>query len=190
MMSNIASDFPSGDPAPKTPRRDRLRFLRPLFSILAVIYFLVDALFFSVLHPVVSWIGRLPLFPRMRRWIASLGRYPALALFLVPLIILEPVKPVGTYLIATGRFKNGVAVIVAGEILKLVVVERLFQINRDKLLSIPAFAWAYYFGMGWLNWLKELPPIPLLRSRLRQLKLAANAMFLRVRSRLTALRRL
>jgi hypothetical protein len=45
-------------------------------------------------------------------------------------------------------------VLIVGEILKLVLVERLFSINRDKLLSIPAFAWAYgkyRFVRGWLE---------------------------------------
>jgi hypothetical protein len=31
-----------------------------------------------------------------------------------------------------------------GEILKLVLVERLFSVSRDKLMSIPAFSWAYW----------------------------------------------
>ena len=30
-----------------------------------------------------------------------------------------------------------------GELLKLVLVERLFHLTRDKLMRIPAFAWAY-----------------------------------------------
>jgi hypothetical protein len=64
-------------------------------------------------------------------------------LFAVPLLILEPVKPVAAYLAATGHVRSGLIVLVVGEILKLVLVERLFSLNRDKLLSIPAFAWAY-----------------------------------------------
>ena len=33
--------------------------------------------------------------------------------------------------------------LIVGEILKLVLVERLF-VGRDKLMSIPAFAWIYW----------------------------------------------
>lgn len=29
------------------------------------------------------------------------------------------------------------------ELLKLVLIERLFSLTRDKLMKIPAFAWAY-----------------------------------------------
>jgi hypothetical protein len=37
-----------------------------------------------------------------------------------------------------------VVFLVVGEILKLVLVERLFSVSRDKLMSIPAFAWIYW----------------------------------------------
>jgi hypothetical protein len=37
----------------------------------------------------------------------------------------------------------GMTVFVVGEVLKLVPVERLFSVSREKLISIPAFAWAY-----------------------------------------------
>jgi hypothetical protein len=56
---------------------------------------------------------------------------------------LEPIKPVAAYLVATGQFLSGVAAFVGCELLKLVLVERLFHLTRDKLMRIPAFAWAY-----------------------------------------------
>jgi hypothetical protein len=33
--------------------------------------------------------------------------------------------------------------LIIGELLKLVLVERLFSLTRDKLMKIPKFAWAY-----------------------------------------------
>ena len=38
---------------------------------------------------------------------------------------------------------NSIATLISGELLKLVLVERLFSLTRDKLLKIPAFAWGY-----------------------------------------------
>jgi len=61
----------------------------------------------------------------------------------VPVIILEPVKPVAAYLAATGQVVSGAVTFIVGELLKLVLVERLFQLTRDKLMRIPAFAWVY-----------------------------------------------
>ena len=77
-----------------------------------------------------------------------MGRFtwlPTLALFLIPLILLEPVKPLSAYLVASGQFKLGMSVVVVGEILKITVVERIFYIGRDKLMTIKAFAWGYNF---------------------------------------------
>lgn len=119
------------------------RIVKPFVVALAAIYFLADAIFATIAHPLARWIGEHWVLSRLRTWIRSLRPYPSLALFLVPLIILEPVKPGAAFLAATGHVKLGLTVLVIGEILKLVLVERLFCLNRDKLMSIPAFAWAY-----------------------------------------------
>ncbi|WP_371930091.1 hypothetical protein [Bradyrhizobium sp. CCGUVB1N3] len=119
------------------------RILKPLTYILAVVYFLVDAVFMSVARPISRWLGRHLEFKRLRAWIRSLPPYPSLALFSVPVIVLEPVKPVAAYLAATGQIVSGAVAFIIGELLKLVLVERLFHLTRDKLMRIPAFAWAY-----------------------------------------------
>ena len=119
------------------------RILKPVTYILAPIYFLVDAAFMAVAGPIARWIGRHFEFRRLRAWIKSLPPYPSLALFSVPVIILEPVKPIAAYLTATGQFMSGAVTFIVGELLKLVLVERLFHLTRDKLMRIPAFAWAY-----------------------------------------------
>ena len=119
------------------------RIIKPFVVVLAAIWFLADAIFSTIAHPLARWLGEHWVLFRLRAWIRSLRPYSALALFAVPLIILEPVKPVAAYLAATDHVRWGLIVLVVGEILKLVLVERLFSLNRDKLLSIPAFAWAY-----------------------------------------------
>jgi hypothetical protein len=119
------------------------RLLTFVTYVLAAIYFLVDAVFMAVAKPVSDWIGRHLLLKRLRAWIRSLRPYPSLALFSVPVIILEPVKPIAAYLAATGQFLSSVVTLITGELLKLVLVERLFSLTRDKLMKIPAFAWAY-----------------------------------------------
>ena len=119
------------------------RILTPVTYVLAALYFVVDALFMTVAKPVADWLGRHLQLPRLRAWIRSLPPYPSLALFSVPVILLEPVKPVAAYLAATGQFLWSIVALAVGELLKLVLVERLFSLTRDKLLRIPTFAWAY-----------------------------------------------
>lgn len=119
------------------------RILKPVTYILAAIYFLIDAVFMTVARPISRWIERHFVFERLRTWIRSLPPYASLALFSVPVIILEPVKPVAAYLAATGQVLSGAVTFIVGELLKLVLVERLFHLTREKLMRIPAFAWAY-----------------------------------------------
>jgi hypothetical protein len=116
----------------------------PVF-ILAAVYFVVDGMFSQVMQPIMVWLAKKTLFERAQLWVISLGPYPSLALFAVPVIILEPAKPLAGYLLGTGHFFAGAVTFITAEVLKLTLVERLFQLNREKLLSIPAFAWGYQY---------------------------------------------
>jgi hypothetical protein len=119
------------------------RILRSVIFVVATVYFVVDAIFLKVAAPIARWMARKRIFIRLRKWIGSLRPYPSLALFAVPVILLEPVKPVAAYLVATGSVSAGMTILIAGEVLKLVIIERLFKLCRLKLLKIPIFAWGY-----------------------------------------------
>jgi hypothetical protein len=134
------------------------RLLKPLVAVVAAIYFVIDALVLAIVKPVLRRIAHLKFFQFFAAWIASLGPYPTLAAFLIPVILLEPIKPVAAYLIASGRVVAGVTALVVGEVLKIMIIERIFQIGRPKLMTIYAFARVYDFVMGWLTWVQALPP--------------------------------
>jgi hypothetical protein len=131
------------------------RILKSIIFMLAAIYFLVDAVFMAVVRPFTNRIAERWIFRRLRAWIVSLRPYPTLALFAVPLIVFEPVKPVAAYLAATGHITMGIIILVVGEVLKLVLVERLFSVSRNKLISIPAFAWTYGRYLQAREWLES-----------------------------------
>jgi hypothetical protein len=120
------------------------RILKPVVFLLAAVFFLVDVIFMTVARPISKWVAARWIFERLHAWIISLRPYPTLLLFAVPVIALEPVKPVAAYLAGTGHVAMGIIALIVGEILKLVLVERLFSVSRDKLMSIPAFAWTYW----------------------------------------------
>jgi hypothetical protein len=119
------------------------RILKPFVFLAAAIYFLMDGVFLPIARPAAQWLSDHWILGSLRRWIESLSPYATLALFMVPVLLLEPVKPLAAYLTATDHIKAGIAILIVGEILKLVLVERLFSISRDKLMSIRAFAWCY-----------------------------------------------
>jgi hypothetical protein len=132
------------------------RILKPFVFLIAAIYFLVDAVFLTVATPLARRLAGLLVFDSLRTWIVSLRPYPALALFMVPVLLLEPVKPVAAYLTATDHIMAGLTLLLVGEILKLVLIERLFCISRDKLMSIAAFAWCYAKLLQAREWLESM----------------------------------
>jgi hypothetical protein len=132
------------------------RALKPVAYILAGLYFTVDVLFVALAKPIADWLSRFQFLNKLRDWIISLRPYPSLFLFILPLIVLEPVKPVSLYLAGTGHVAFGATVFVVGEILKLILVERLFRLTREKLMSIPAFAWGYGKYQFAKNWVTSL----------------------------------
>jgi len=119
------------------------RILTPVTYVIAALYFLVDAAFMAIAKPISDWLAGHIVLKRLCTWIRSLRPYPSLALFSVPVIMLEPVKPVAAYLAVTGQMLGSIVTLIAGELLKLVLIERLFSLTRDKLMRIPAFLWAY-----------------------------------------------
>ena len=119
------------------------RISKPFVLLVAGIYFLLDAAVWTLAKPAIRWLAEHWIFESVRTWIMSLGPYPTLALFVVPIMVLEPAKPVAAYLTATGHVVSGLMILGVAELLKLALIERLFRISRDKLMSIRAFAWCY-----------------------------------------------
>ena len=117
--------------------------VRPVLWVLAIAYFLIDALSVALVKPVGRWLDTIAALHRIAAWIKCLGPYQSLFLFAVPLILLEPVKPVSLYLLGTGQFYAGMLVLLIGEAAKIFILERLLQITRTKLMSFRAYAWAY-----------------------------------------------
>jgi hypothetical protein len=130
--------------------------LKPVVVVFAALYFLIDALFFALIQPFGTWLSKFRIFARVGSWVRSLGPYSTLALFVIPFVVLEPIKPVGLYLIAVGKVIDGTLLIGVGEVVKITIVERLFQVGHDKLMTIPAFARCYEFVISLRAYLETL----------------------------------
>ena len=159
------------------------RLLKYLGFAFVTIYFVADLVFESVARPFSAWIGRLQFLRPINAWIASLRPYPALALFSVPVVVLEPVKPVGALLFAQGRVVEGALTICAGEILKITLVERLFRLTRDRLMQIPVFAMLYGHWIRFHDWVMSTEIWRWARDEIARLKLWFGRSLARVRSR-------
>jgi hypothetical protein len=154
------------------------RLLRPPLLVLAVIVVLVDDAFRAAVVPAVRALARLHLVQRVEAAVARLPPYAVLALFVVPLAILEPLKIYGLFLFGEGRFLAGILVFVVAKVVGLGLAERLFAVGRDKLLSIGWFAACHRRVVGirdvvhdWLEtttfWPKAKVFVARVRDRLR-----------------------
>jgi hypothetical protein len=150
--------------------------LAPVALVLAILYFLIDGIVLSLIRQPMAWLMHRPLVARLMAQIARLGPYATLALMLVPIVVLEPLKPVALYLLAKKHVLAGTTLLVVAEVLKVVIVERLFHLSRSKLMHIPAFARVYHFAAGWLRYLEALPPWQFVMRRVEEIKAAARRM--------------
>jgi hypothetical protein len=141
--------------------------LKLISYVLAAIYLCVDFIFAGIAKPISNWIARRSEMRRLRTWIRSLPPYSCLALFSVPVILLEPVKFVAAYIAATGNFILAAFTFISGELLKLVLVERLFDWTREKLVKIPAFARLYGHYVQAREWIKRSEAWRAIRAKSR-----------------------
>ena len=107
--------------------RKVLRYLaRAILLAIAILYFLIDLIFFSVVRPLRRRIMALRWARVLREWVAGLNRYAALLLLVVPWLVLEPIKPMAFLLFARKHHLAATLLIVVGEVVKLTLFEQLF----------------------------------------------------------------
>jgi hypothetical protein len=78
-----------------------------------------------------------------RRWIGVAPAFIAVLLFGIPLAVSEVGAFVSVVTMATGHVMAGAALYVLMKIFGLVLVPIIFEITRDKLMTLPWFVWAY-----------------------------------------------
>ena len=116
---------------------------RAILLAVAVLYFLIDLIFLSIVRPLRRRLMALKWVRRLREWIGTLNRYAALLLLVVPWLILEPIKPLGFILFRHKHHLAATLLIIGGELVKLSLFEQLFDVTKPKLMSFPWFPRCY-----------------------------------------------
>jgi len=93
--------------------------------------------------------ARLPPVAWLERRIAALPPPLAVLVFLLPALLLLPVKVAALWLIGRGRAMLGLAVIVLAKVVGTGLVARLFMLTRPQLMRLPWFARLYARWVGW-----------------------------------------
>ena len=130
-------------------------FCRCRWTIVILIFFLFEDLFLFLLRPLFRTLGRLAPFVALGARLKRLPPYVALVIFIIPFVLLEPPKIFSVFLIGTGHFVSGTIMLIVSYILSLFIVERMFHVTRDQLLSIAWFARGFHLVMKIKGWAFE-----------------------------------
>ncbi|HJV61528.1 MAG TPA: hypothetical protein VJ743_11325 [Albitalea sp.] len=121
------------------------RALRALWRVLRAVLLALAAVILAIeewgWRPLTAWAARLNRWPPIARLEERIRAAPpkvALGLFLVPALMLFPIKVLALWLIHLGRTSLGLIVILAAKALGTALVGRLFIITEPQLTQ---FAW-------------------------------------------------
>jgi hypothetical protein len=147
------------------------RWLRPLWVILALL-FLLEAWLWDHLEPIVARAVNLIPWGRLKDWtkraITNLPPWAALFVFIIPFIVLLPLKFLEVYFIAKRQWLAAGAILIVAKLLGLGVTAFVFEATRDKLLQMAWFQRMYDWFLWARDWAHaQTEPI---RQRLAQLR--------------------
>ncbi|NDP40017.1 MAG: hypothetical protein GZ093_14910 [Rhodoferax sp.] len=120
-----------------------LRLLKGLFGWLLALLILFEEWGWEPLQRALAWVGRLPGLRWLEERIRALPPYAALALFLLPTVMLLPVKLLALWLIGQGQVLSGTLVILGAKLVGTTAVARLFTLTRPALMQLAWFARLY-----------------------------------------------
>ena len=115
-----------------------------LLAALVIVLF-IEEWGWRPLTALAAAIARWPPLAVLERRVRAAPRWVALALFLVPAVMLVPVKLGALWLIQEGRATLGIAVIVAAKLIGTAFVGRLFILVEPQLMTFPWFARCVYW---------------------------------------------
>ncbi len=101
------------------------------------------------LHRAMLWLGRWPPLAGIERRIGAMPPYAALVVFLLPTLLLLPIKLLALWLIGQGRAGLGLLVIVIAKLAGTALLARLFQLTQPALMQLAWFAHGYGRWTAW-----------------------------------------
>ena len=135
------------------------RLLRPVLVLLALV-FLFEAWLWHRMAPVVgAVVAAIPLDRLKTALAAAIERLPPVAtliVFIVPVLLLLPLKFAGLWLLAHGSWLGAFAVLAFAKVVSLGVTAFIFEVTRPKLLQLAWFRWLYEHVLVWLAWAHAL----------------------------------
>jgi len=125
------------------------KLLRALLAVCLVPLLLFEEWGWVPLAALAARLARLPLWSRVENWLRGLPPWAALLAFLLPVLLLLPVKVLALFLFGRGHAASGVTVLIVAKLIGTAFVARIFQLVEGALMRIPLFARWY---PRWKNW--------------------------------------
>ena len=129
------------------------RLLKPLWVLLAL-FFLVEAWLWEHLRPLVAAVVNVIAWDRLKARLAALIEWlppwAVLIVFVVPFLVLLPLKFLEFYLLVQRQWIVAILVLVLAKLVGLGVTAFIFDMTRPKLLQMAWFRWLYELMLVWL----------------------------------------
>jgi len=130
------------------------RALKPLWILLALV-FLLEAWLWEHLRPLIAAVVNViawdKLKARLARMVEWLPPWAVLIVFVVPLIVLLPLKFLEVYFVVHRQWIAAILVLVLAKLLGLGVTAFIFDLTKPKLLRMEWFRWCYELTLVWLD---------------------------------------
>ncbi len=98
---------------------------------------------------IAARLGRFSVFSLAERWIRRRSSWQAMALFILPVIVVYPLKAVAVYAMTHGYMATGVTSFVLAKVLATAVFARLFQLTEPAITQI---RWVRHTRDAFLRW--------------------------------------
>lgn len=152
------------------------RLLKPLWVLLALV-FLFEAWLWERLRPIVAWVVERIAWEKLKARVAAaiehLPPYATLLVFLIPVVLLFPLKLAGLWMLAHGSWLGAMAVLALAKVVSMGVTAFIFDVTRPKLLQLAWFRWLYEHMLVWLA--KAHALIDPIKARIREFVARAYA---------------
>lgn len=157
-----------------SPIRSWLRkLLRPLLIALGVVIVLFEELAWDILSHLMARLARLPILARIEAQIRRLPPYGAMALFLLPILVILPFKLLAVWLMAQGHVIGGIAVLLAAKFSGMAAWARIYALCHPALSTLGWFVKLEATLHRWRDWAHEkiehIPGLQKARSLARSL---------------------
>ncbi len=130
--------------------------LTPLVYLAAIFLLFEEWLWYAGAR-LMAHLARVPLLRSLEGWIGRQRPYAALAIFVLPALLLFPVKVLALFVIARGHLGSGLCMIVFAKLIGVAAVARLYTLTRPALLTLGWFArWMYRFIAQKERWIGRL----------------------------------